>query len=169
MYIALHRGITPLGSKPARIQLFRRTPTLRVSFIGCGRVGCSDSATQIASDPHQPNIRETDSTVLRDEDIPLQRRKLHCLEKSVGIAPPSSYRGRAPWYAGTEDRGQCPLTATGLSQEMREAEHTTCQFQRIGPEVFPQELDNTPVFHPRRHHGAFFIIHHDPISSSTFG
>ena len=129
---------------------------------GCGCVRCTDSATQIASDPHQPNIRETNSTVLGDEDIPLQRRKLHCLGTGVGILPLSSCRGRALCYAGTEDRVRRPPAANGLNGKMGEAEHSTCQFQRISPEVFPQVLDDTAIFHPRRHHGTCFIIHPDP-------
>lgn len=38
---------------------------------------------------------------------------------------------------------------------------STCQFQRIGFKVLPQELDNVPVLHPRYHHGKFLAIHCD--------
>ena len=75
---------------------------------------------------------------------------------------PSDYRGRGPRRGDAGNREQRPLTTTGLSQETHKAEHSTCQFRRVRFEVVPQELDDAPVFHPRRHHGTFFIIHHDP-------
>jgi len=40
-------------------------------------------------------------------------------------------------------------------------EHGTCQFQSIGLWFRPQEVDDGPILHPRRHHGIFLTIHRD--------
>ena len=162
MDVALLCGLTPLRFKPPRIQLLRRTPTLRVGTRRCRRVGYGDGTTQIACDPREPNVRETGATVLGDEDILLQRHKFRRLGTGAEILPLSNYRGRALCYAGTEGLERRPPTATGLSQEMDGAKDSTRQLQRVRLELFPQELDDAPVFHPRRHHRAFLVIHHDP-------
>ena len=39
---------------------------------------------------------------------------------------------------------------------------STCQFQWIGLQVIPQEVEDGPVLHPRCHHRICCIIHHDP-------
>jgi len=116
----------------------------------------------IASNPRKSNIRETSAKIVGDEDVCLRQRKHRCLKIGITIVPLSGHRGRVLWCEDIEDRARRPLAVTGLSQEAYKTERVTCQFQGIGLQVSPQEVDDCPVFHQRRHHGIFFIIHHDP-------
>ena len=103
------------------------------------------------------------TTLVGDENTLLHQSKRRDLKPGVGIILLSNPHERGPCCEDTEDRVRHPLTVTGLSQEEHKTEHRgTYQFQRIGFGVFPQEVHDTPVLHPRRNRGIFVIINSGP-------
>ena len=120
---------------------------------------CRGSRTQITSDPGESDVREASPTVVGDENIRLHESKRRRLNTGKATVLLSGHHERGPCDGDTEDHAPRPQAATGLSQEVHEMEHVTCQFQRIGLRILPQEVDDRPILHPRRHHRILLTIH----------
>ena len=126
-----------------------------------------DALDAAVAEPRSPAILVS-PTSARQAQPSSETRMFPCNKISVvaqeraGIVLLSGHHGRGRRYADTGDHVWHPLAATEFNEEMRKTERSTCQFQWIGLRVFPQELDDVPVFHPRRHHCTFFVVHHDP-------
>ena len=83
------------------------------------------------------------------------------MSRSEQIIPLSGLHERDPYDGDTEDHAPRPPTVTGLSQEVHEMKQVTCQFQWISLRVLPQEVDDGPILHPRRHHLILLTVHRD--------
>ena len=68
MYVGLFCRSTPLGSKPFRIQQFRRAPT-RAVVTTITRHGTSSNGKHIGSDPGESNIRKKSATIVGNENV----------------------------------------------------------------------------------------------------
>ena len=149
------------GTEPFRIQPFRRGPAQCV-VTSAGSGSGDANGCRIGSDPRETNVRKTSGTVIRDEDVSLHQGKRRCSRMGARTALLSGRRGRALYHGGIQDHARRPPTVTRFNEGMDKTERSTCQFQGIGLWVFPQELDDITVFHPRRYEGMLHAIHRHP-------